>query len=311
MHHPESAQCDLRLASPGKINLFLRITRKRPDGTSHAVPPQSSTHPQIVHTVSNSPSILRHCRTCPGFHELASLFQSISLHDTLHFTLKTGTDPDAIIDTLECDTPGVPTDSSNLVLKALAKFRERTGTSVYFHVRLDKRIPHEAGLGGGSSNAATALWAANELTGRPATPAMLAEFGAEFGSDISFFLSSGTAYCTGRGEIIEDIPYLGDRNLYIVKPAEGLSTGLVFKNFDIDSCSTDDPRELLSSIQRDMDTAHFVNDLERPSFMIMPRLQHLKESLHREGFKVGSMRRPWFTISYVQHAPQSLSPFML
>lgn len=221
-----------------------------------------------------------------GFHELASLFQSISLHDTLYFTLKTGSDASATCDTLECDTPGVPTDSSNLVLQALAKFREKTGTSVYFHVRLDKRIPHEAGLGGGSSNAATALWAANELTGRPESAQALAEFGADFGSDISFFLSSGTAFCTGRGEIMDDVPYLGDRSLYIVKPAQGLSTGLVFKNLDIDHCSTEDPLELLSAMQRDVATARFVNDLERPSFTLMPSLKDLKEKLYGEGFDV-------------------------
>lgn len=217
---------------------------------------------------------------------MASLFQTISLHDTIFFSVKNEDDENPNIDKLECDTPGIPTDSSNLIIKALDKFREKTGIEKYFRIRLEKRIPHEAGLGGGSSNAATALWAANVLSDRPCTISELAQFGAEFGSDVSFFLSNGTAYCTGRGEILEEIPRLAPNTLYIVKPPEGLSTADVFRNLDLSQCSNRDPRELLEKMRKGIIFADFVNDLEAPSFKLVPRLEELKEKLYEAGFKV-------------------------
>lgn len=190
------------------------------------------------------------------------------------------------MDTLECNKPEIPTDSSNLIIRALDKFREKTGKTDHYRIRLEKRIPHEAGLGGGSSNAATALWAANVLSDKPCTTEQLAQFGAEFGSDISFFLSNGTAYCTGRGEILEEIPRMRPQTLYIVKPEEGLSTPEVFKNLNLDECSKKDPKELLKKMQDGVIFADFVNDLELPSFRLMPRLAKLKYDLQRAGFNV-------------------------
>ena len=121
----------LTLFSPCKINLFLRIIRKRED----------------------------------GFHDLASLFQAIGFGDTLELTPLKG----AKKDEFECNMPGVPVDSSNLVLRALELMREKTGKKQYFKANLIKQVPAQAGLGGGSANAATAMWAANELMGKPAS----------------------------------------------------------------------------------------------------------------------------------------------
>lgn len=124
----------LKLFSPCKINLFLRIIRKRPD----------------------------------GFHDLASLFQAVGFGDTLTLSLNTKEEGGA--DAFTCNMEGVPTDSTNLVLRALELMRQKTGkTDVYFNADLFKRVPAQAGLGGGSANAATAMWGANELMGRPAT----------------------------------------------------------------------------------------------------------------------------------------------
>lgn len=83
-------------------------------------------------------------------------------------------------------------------MQALNLFRGKTGTRQHFKVHLQKRVPHGAGLGGGSGNAATAMWAANESAGRPASTAQLLEWSADIGSDISVFFSLGAAYCTGR-----------------------------------------------------------------------------------------------------------------
>jgi 4-diphosphocytidyl-2-C-methyl-D-erythritol kinase len=121
----------LTLFSPCKINLFLRIIRKRED----------------------------------GFHDLASLFQAVSFGDTLELTPLAESDNDEFT----CNMEGVPTDSSNLVLRALELLRQKTGKSQYFRANLIKQVPAQAGLGGGSANAATAMWGANELMGNPAS----------------------------------------------------------------------------------------------------------------------------------------------
>lgn len=257
---------DLTLISPSKINIFLRIVRKRPD----------------------------------GFHDLASLFQSISLHDKLYFSEKSSSASEPHKDTLECNIAGIPTDSSNLILKAISNYRQHTNIQKYYHVRVEKRIPHQAGLGGGSSNAATTLWAMNELNRRLCSTPELIEFGAEFGSDISFFFSNGTAYCTGRGEIIRNMQLPMDhqfRNMkcYIIKPLEGLSTKLVFQKFSIDDCSPLDALTMLNDFQLENDSCtlnlqalkpNFINDLESPSFQIMPSLLRLKEKLYNAGFQI-------------------------
>jgi len=244
----------LSLFSPCKINLFLRIIRKRPD----------------------------------GFHDLASLFQAVGFGDTLNLSLNNYGNSDEFT----CNMEGVPTDSTNLVLRALQLMREKTGkTSVYFNADLFKRVPAQAGLGGGSANAATAMWGANELMGRPATLDQLIEWSGELGSDITFFLSRGTAYCTGRGEIMTPIdpPLPSGAKLSIVKPNLGLSTPKVFKALDYDQLSTEDPEMLRDLFLREgvvnTDDKYYINDLEQPAFDCLPELKALKdELLEVEGF---------------------------
>jgi len=191
------SMADLTLFSPAKTNLFLRITRKRED----------------------------------GFHELASVFQALGLGDTLQFSkLEGGTE-----DILSCNVEEVPLDGKNLIVKAFVLFRKRTGQNDYFRCAIDKRTPLEGGMGGGSSNCATALWAANKLCGSPATDAQLIEWGGELGSDVSFFLSCGTAYCTGRGEVIENLPPLQTPkgSFWVLKPPQGCPTGQVYSKLGL------------------------------------------------------------------------------
>ena len=230
--------------SPSKINLFLRITARRPD----------------------------------GFHELASLFHVVDLGDGMKFAKSSSETKDTLI----CSDASIPTDESNLVIKALNLFRKKTGIEQYFWVELDKRVPHGAGLGGGSGNAATTLFAANELCGNPASEAELLEWSGEIGSDISVFFSNGAAYCTGRGEIVDNVEpplYLGTKML-LVKPPMGCSTPAVFKALDLDSRSTADPLELLKRIGSDgCSEAVCINDLEAPAFKVLPELAELKAEL--------------------------------
>jgi len=252
----DESEYDMSLFSPCKINLFLRIIRKRPD----------------------------------GFHDLASLFQTVAFGDILH--LKLQNENEAQEDAFECNMAGVPTDKSNLVLRALDLVRSKTGNEdKFFKANLLKQVPAQAGLGGGSGNAATAMWGANELLGRPATLDQLVEWSGELGSDITFFLSEGTAYCTGRGEIMTPVAPLEDgTKVCIVKPDIGLSTPAVFKALKYDQLSTADPEVLL---KRFLDHGAvdaggadaYINDLEQPAFDCLPELRRLKEELcNVEGF---------------------------
>ena len=154
------------------------------------------------------------------------------------------------------------TDERNLVMRALQIFAKRADARP-IHCRLHKVIPAQAGMGGGSGDAATALHAANRLCGFPVSQETLIEWGAELGSDIGFFLSRGTAFCTGRGELIEPLEPLPPAPVYLVKPAEGLSTPGVFKalglspNEELPGAS---PQALLDEFAENVYTATFIND---------------------------------------------------
>lgn len=232
----------LTLISPAKINLFLQIVRRRLD----------------------------------GYHDLASLFQAITLHDTIHFALSDH-------DELSCDKPGIPTDSSNLILKAANLFRRKTGLKFGLKIHLEKRIPHEAGLGGGSSNAATTLWALNQLHAQHATLDELIDWSGEIGSDITFFLSQGTAFCTGRGEIIQNLDSLPDQKLWIAKPAEGLSTPAVFKALNVKLLPQRNARAVLEDFYKGKPI--YFNDLEKTAFQLKPILELIKMQLLEAGFE--------------------------
>ncbi|OAY61273.1 4-diphosphocytidyl-2-C-methyl-D-erythritol kinase, chloroplastic [Manihot esculenta] len=238
----------LTLFSPCKINIFLRITDKRED----------------------------------GYHDLASLFHVICLGDTIKFSLS----PSKSKDRLSTNVPGVPLDERNLIIKALNLYRKKTGIDNFFWIHLDKKVPTGAGLGGGSSNAATALWAANQFSGGLATEKELLDWSSEIGSDISFFFSHGAAYCTGRGEVVQDIPSPVplDLPMVLIKPQEACSTAEVYKRFRLDKTSQVDPLTLLEKISRDgISQDVCINDLEPPAFEVLPSLKRLKQRIIAAG----------------------------
>ena len=132
-------------------------------------------------------------RRADGFHELVSLVAPVELGDTL-------TVEPALEFSLTCDAPTLPVDDTNLVLKAAQAFRVATSWRGGARFALTKRIPSGAGLGGGSSDAATALLALNRLAGEPLAPAALAQVAAEVGSDCALFLPGGPVVMRGRGD---------------------------------------------------------------------------------------------------------------
>lgn len=255
----------LQLISPAKVNLFLRILGKRPD----------------------------------GYHEIATLMQAIDLCDTLHISFDEQ-------DSLTCTDPRLPTDGTNLILKAAELYRNKTGFNRYVKVHLIKRIPLEAGMGGGSSNAATLLWAFNELCGRQASIEDLIAWSSEIGSDIPFFFSRGTAYCTGRGEKIHPLPPLPFQQLWIVKPAQGLSSKEVYTHLKAGSLENRDPEKALKNFF----TGHslYFNDLESSAFTLAPDLTVLRKNLIQQGLHDVVMSGSGTSFFCFGENPPSVSP---
>lgn len=212
-----------------------------------------------------------------GYHSLVSQMQAVSLADTLSFSLSES-------DSLTCSNPTLPTDCSNLVLKAVNLFRRKTGLQFGVKIHLEKRIPMGGGLGGGSSNAATTLWGLNELLGRPATEDQLRTWSAEIGSDIPFFFSSGSALITGRGEEVVSVPFPHTLNtpLWIICPNYHSNTAKMFSHFRPTERQERDPSQLKEASLKG--SLEYFNDFETILFRLHPEQTQMKESLYQLGF---------------------------
>ena len=170
-----------------------------------------------------------------GYHDVRTLLQSISLHDTLTFSTRRG--PFA----LACRAPGVPSDRSNLVWRAaevLWAALGRTGDPRDAHIKLEKAIPSQAGLGGGSADAAAALVGLNKLWGGRFSRRVLMRLGAQLGSDVPFFFQGGTALGIGRGEELYPVDDVERMGVVIIKPSFGVSTGDAYGWLDADRSPT-------------------------------------------------------------------------
>jgi 4-diphosphocytidyl-2-C-methyl-D-erythritol kinase len=168
----------------------------------------------------------------------------------------------------------LPNDETNLVVKAVRAYEAATGKSCKFSVALKKSIPHGAGLGGGSSDAATTLIALDQLHGGIVGAARLHEIAAALGSDVPFFLTPGAAQCGGRGEIIKAVPSTAGLRVLLLKPDFGVPTPDAYGRWAAS-------RELpgVSYSAQDLDGLTLVNDLEKPVFEKHRFLAELKEWL--------------------------------
>jgi 4-diphosphocytidyl-2-C-methyl-D-erythritol kinase len=152
-------------------------------------------------------------RRADGFHELETIFQTIGLHDDVSVELLPGDGID-----LSCDDPGLPCDARNLAWKAAAAYAAMQPLPGRIAIRLCKRIPAGAGLGGGSADAAAVLRACDQLAERPLGMATLERIAAGLGSDIAFLVRGGTAHATGRGERLTPLPDLPPLPLTLLMP---------------------------------------------------------------------------------------------
>jgi len=216
-------------------------------------------------------------RRADGYHEIRSVMQTVALHDTLTVTRspKQGVQLEVAGD----QAAGVPTDSANLVHQAASRLLTRlTGPSDGLHLLLHKRIPSQAGLGGGSSDAAATLRAVNALLGLHLPRQTLAEIGATLGADVAFFLSGGTALARGRGENVTSLlPLTPPWPLVIVKPPVGVSTAAAYAALDAEAgrvpgTATDD---WLAGTRR------LSNDFEATVQRDYPAIAQIYQSFHQ------------------------------
>lgn len=163
-----------------------------------------------------------------GYHELELIFIEIPLCDTLTVSLR----DDGEIH-LQCDDETLPTDNKNIAYRAAEKFLNFTGSGMGANINLVKRIPHGAGLGGGSSDAAGVLKALNTLFDEPYETETLAKMGVELGADVPFFILGGCALGEGIGEILTPLPSLDGVTYVIAKPIESVSTAYVYQKLDM------------------------------------------------------------------------------
>jgi 4-diphosphocytidyl-2-C-methyl-D-erythritol kinase len=223
----------MQVLAPAKINLSLKILGRRND----------------------------------GFHELDTLIAPISLHDEIRIDkgrLGKGIE-------FRCDDPSVPQGDNNLAVRAAKAFFETTKIEPAVLIELEKKIPHGAGLGGGSSDAASVLLALNELFDVKLSPEALAEIARPTGSDVPFFIFRSAATCKGRGEMVTPIKLKRKFLILLLKPAFIVSTAWAYSRWQ-------GSREIPGIRYEAQEFADqtFVNDLECPVFEKFVFLAQLK-----------------------------------
>ena len=211
------------------------------------------------------------------FHELCTVFQTISLKDTLH--IEEGSDL-----SLTCDDARVPSGEDNLIIKAASALRSSIGSRSGARMHLEKRIPSGGGLGGGSSNAAAALIGLKRLWYADIPDNRLQRIAAEIGSDVPFFLEGGTAIGMGRGEVIEPFKEITAQYVLVVTPVISVSTRQAFADLNAHALTTKGREHILTVCRnevRSLDPLHSVlkNDFEASVFATYPEIATVKQTL--------------------------------
>ncbi len=229
-----------------KINLGLRILRRRPD----------------------------------GYHDLETVFHQVRMFDQLEMRLH----ENAIA--ISTDLEDLPTDESNLCVRAAHLLRDLTGTRDGAEIVLRKNIPMGAGLGGGSADAAATLKGLVRLWNLDVSPTELRSLALSIGSDVPFFLSGGSAYATGRGEVLEPLSLNVPHWIIVVIPPVHVSTAWAYKNLKKPAPSMQaDLRHILAEQLNNPEglRANLQNDFEEIVFEAHPEIKGAKELMLREG----------------------------
>ncbi len=212
-----------------------------------------------------------------GFHSLVTRMAPISLADELEFSQ--GDDYQ-----LECDTEGVPLDETNLVSMAVRLFERETGIQCKWRIKLIKRVPHGAGLGGGSGDAAAVMRGLNKLENTGLSDFRMAELLGEIGSDVPFFVYGKVCDCSGRGEIVDVVEWGHDVTMLLIKPSFGVSTPEAYKAW----LGASELPGVDYSVQKFV-WGDLLNDLEKPVFMKYRFLAEMKMWLLAQPEVAGAM----------------------
>lgn len=247
----------MKLTAPAKINLHLRIVGKRPD----------------------------------GYHDIETLMVPLGFGDDL--IIEAGDMPGV---ELICDDASVPTGYDNLIVRAASLFCEVTGHACNFKIQLAKRIPMGAGLGGGSSDAATVIKALNVLTSSKLSIHVMEELAAKIGSDVAWFIRGLPAICRGRGELIEVVAPTPEWPVLLIKPPFGVPTPWAYKAWgDLGNAS---PMPQL------VDSIEIFNDLEAPVFRKFALLPAIKSWLLKQsGVRGAAMSGSGSTLFAILESP--------
>ena len=215
-----------------------------------------------------------------GYHEIATVLQAVDLFDRLTV------DPDETL-SLHTDDPELPTDDGNLVMRAARLLQKAAGVDRGARLRLHKRIPVAAGLGGGSSDAAAALTGLNRLWGLRWPRPRLQELAVELGMDVPFFLGTGRAVARGRGEQLATLPGGGGYALVLVNPRAPLSTKEVYGRVPVgwhaEPTGTERVIEALRRRNVGVLAAALTNNLERVVEPVLPVIGRMKAALLAAG----------------------------
>ena len=222
-------------------------------------------------------------RRADGYHEIQTVFQTVTLHDKLTF--------EASLDegiALECDDPDIPIDQNNLIARAAEALRQRFGIRKGASIRLEKRIPSAGGLGGGSSDAAIALLGLSYLWGLELTRSDLEELGAMLGADVPFFFTGGTAVGSGLGTQITSLPDAPTERLLIVTPDVKVSTAEAYKALNSPALTKVRGDTILSNSRLRVDFSdslyrNLKNDFEVVIFGLHPEIMRARDVLKHLG----------------------------
>jgi 4-diphosphocytidyl-2-C-methyl-D-erythritol kinase len=239
----------IQIDAPAKINLFLQVTGRRPD----------------------------------GYHELVTLMCPLGLADRIRL------DPAGPRIRVTCSDPAIPTDTANTTHRAAEIFfrnltRSRLPPLTGVKITIEKQIPVGAGLGGGSSDAAAVFRGLNRLLGYPFQLAELMEMGREVGADVPFFIFGQPALATGIGERLEPYSKLPPYRVLLFYPGVSVSTAEVYKNLDLGLTNCKKKLKDFVLKQRPFDAAlHLCNDLETVTLNRYPQVKAAKEALEGRG----------------------------
>lgn len=230
-------------------------------------------------------------RRVDGYHELESIMQSVALHDVVTIAV----DPDAEVRTMDptqlirvsCDSPEVPADDENIAFKAARLLMRNTGKFMPMRISIAKNIPVEAGLAGGSSNAAAVLVGLNHLWKLGLNRTELMDLGQKIGADVPFCVTGGTALVGGIGEKVTQVKTkIPEFGTVLVKPSFGVSTAEVYRALDLKEASHCNTLGMLDAVVAgDLDRicASLGNLLESVTLPRYHSLQEIKDELVRAG----------------------------